>query len=125
MSQGRGSACRILLIGALICVVLHAELVQAATFTVGDARGWTFNVNNWPKGKRFQAGDVLVFKYDSTIHNVVVVDRDGYNNCRTPRGAKVYRSGKDQIRLGKGQNFFLCNIAGHCESGMKIAINAV
>jgi hypothetical protein len=24
----------------------------------------------------------------------------------------------------KGQNFFICSFAGHCQSGMKIAVNA-
>lgn len=78
----------------------------------------------WPKGKTFKAGDVIVFNYDSTIHNVVAVDKAGYNNCRTPSGAKMFRSGKDQIKLAKGANYFICNTAGHCESGMKIAVVA-
>jgi len=35
------------------------EHVHAATYTVGDSSGWTFNTDTWPKGKRFRAGDVL------------------------------------------------------------------
>ena len=65
-----------------------------------------------------------VFTYDPTIHNVVAVNRGGYSSCITPAGARVYKSGNDQIKLSKGQNFFICNVAEHCESGMKIAINA-
>ncbi len=68
---------------------------------------------------------VAVFNYDSTSHNVVAVDRSSYRGCTTPVGAKVYSSGKDQIKLGKGQNYFICGNAGHCGSGMKIAISAV
>lgn len=68
---------------------------------------------------------VAVFKYDSTSHNVVAVDKSGYSNCRSTAGARVFRSGNDQIKLGKGQNYFICNYPGHCESGMKISINAV
>lgn len=56
---------------------------------------------------------------------MVAVNRGGYRSCRTPAGAKVYKSGKDEVKLGKGMNYIICNIAGHCESGMKIAINAV
>lgn len=66
-----------------------------------------------------------VFNYNPKIHNVVAVSRAGYNGCNTPKGSKVYLTGKDRIKLVKGQNFFICNIAGHCESGMKIAVNAV
>ncbi|XP_042498204.1 basic blue protein-like [Macadamia integrifolia] len=126
MAQGRGSAARIVMVGIqLLALLLHCEIVHAATYTVGDSGGWTFNVVNWPKGKSFRAGDTLVFKYSASSHDVVAVDRNGYNNCKTPRGAKVYKSGNDQIKLAKGQNYFICNYPGHCESAMKIAVNAV
>ncbi|KAK7318724.1 hypothetical protein RJT34_03430 [Clitoria ternatea] len=118
--MGRGSA-----IVLLVCfLVLHSEMARAATYTVGGRGGWTFNTVAWPNGKRFRTGDTLVFNYSPSAHNVVVVDKVGYDSCTTPRGAKVYRSGKDQIRLVRGQNYFICNYVGHCQSGMKIAVNA-
>ncbi|XP_057751873.1 basic blue protein [Arachis stenosperma] len=117
---GRGSAIMV----ALVLCFMVVEMADAATYTVGDAAGWTFNTVGWPRGKRFRAGDTLVFSYNPRAHNVVAVNRGGYDSCRTPRGAKVYRSGKDQIRLVRGQNYFICNFPGHCESGMKIAVNA-
>jgi len=44
----------------LVCFfVLNSELAHAATYNVGDTRGWTFNTLGWPKGKRFRAGDTL------------------------------------------------------------------
>lgn len=49
----------IVVVVALLCVVANLECVKAASYTVGGARGWRFNVNNWPKGKRFRAGGVL------------------------------------------------------------------
>lgn len=120
MALGRGSA-----LVLLVCFfVLNSEFAHAATYTVGGPGGWTFNTVGWPKGKRFRAGDTLVFNYSPSAHNVVAVNKGGYDSCKTPRGAKVYRSGKDQIRLARGQNYFICNFVGHCESGMKIAINA-
>ncbi|KAG2261603.1 hypothetical protein Bca4012_013685 [Brassica carinata] len=106
-------------------LVLQADYVQAATYIVGDSLKWDFNVVDWPKGKHFQAGDVLVFNYNPSIHNVVVVDSGGYKNCKTPAGATTYTSGKDRITLSKGQNFFICNFPGHCEGNMKIAVTAV
>ncbi|KAG5015530.1 hypothetical protein AAZX31_08G125600 [Glycine max] len=120
MALGRGSA-----VVLLLCfLVLQSEMARAATYRVGDSRGWTFNTVTWPQGKRFRAGDTLAFNYSPGAHNVVAVSKAGYDSCKTPRGAKVYRSGKDQIRLARGQNYFICNYVGHCESGMKIAINA-
>ncbi|KAA8545538.1 hypothetical protein F0562_020322 [Nyssa sinensis] len=126
MSQGKGSAivAPAMVLCLLLLLVLHCEVAQAATYTVGGSGGWTFNLVGWPKGKRFRAGDILVFNYSPSIHNVVAVNKAGYNSCKTPSGAKVYRTGKDQIKLVKGQNFFICNFPGHCASGMKIAITA-
>lgn len=67
-----------------------------------------------------------VFNYNPAAHNVVAVNKVGYNTCTTPPGAsKVHQTGKDQIKLVKGQNFFICSIPGHCQSGMKIAITAI
>ncbi|KAJ6391776.1 hypothetical protein OIU77_025688 [Salix suchowensis] len=113
MVQGRGSADLVLVnMAAVLCLMVLAGHVHAATYTVGGSGGWTLNVDSWPKGKRFKAGDTLVFTYDPTIHNVVAVNRGGYSSCITPAGARVYKSGKDQIKLSKGQNFFICNVAG-------------
>ncbi|KAK3428170.1 hypothetical protein EUGRSUZ_F04279 [Eucalyptus grandis] len=128
MSQGRGSASRVATAAAvavaLIYLFAQAEYARAATYTVGGSGGWTLNVASWPKGKRFRAGDTLIFKYDRTLHNVVALNKGGYDSCRTPGGAKVYSSGNDQIKLVKGPNYFICNFPGHCESAMKIAVNA-
>ncbi|KAL6638553.1 hypothetical protein ACP70R_023664 [Stipagrostis hirtigluma subsp. patula] len=123
MAQGRGSGAVVLGL-LLLCVLLHGHAAQAAVFTVGDRGGWTFNSNTWTNGKRFKAGDVLVFKYDSTAHNVVAVNAAGYKGCTAPRGAKVYKSGNDRVTLARGTNYFICSIPGHCQSGMKIAVTA-
>ncbi|XP_022923107.1 basic blue protein-like [Cucurbita moschata] len=123
MGQGRGSA----VVGAvMVCMLLlqYSQVARAAVYTVGGAKGWTFNVASWPKGKRFRAGDTLVFNYSPAAHNVVGVNRVGYSRCTTPRGSKVFKTGKDQIKLVKGQNFFICTLPGHCQAGMKIAITA-
>jgi hypothetical protein len=62
-AQGRGSAGRgntaAVVAVVLLCVLLHCELAESAVYTVGDRGGWSFNTANWPRGKRFRAGDVL------------------------------------------------------------------
>ncbi|KAG6409190.1 hypothetical protein SASPL_132224 [Salvia splendens] len=123
MAMGRGSA--IVIAMMLVGMLMVSQVAEAATYTVGGTGGWTFNVAAWPKGKRFRAGDTLVFNYNSAIHNTVPVDRAGYNSCAAPSTAKAFQTGKDQIKLKKGLNFFICSIPGHCQSGMKIAVNAV
>lgn len=61
MAKGRDSAWNgVAAAGVtLLFLLIHSEIAQAATYTVGDSGGWTFNVVNWPNGKRFKAGDVL------------------------------------------------------------------
>lgn len=57
MAQGRVSA---MIAAALLLLLLsQTELARAATYTVGGAGGWTFNIAGWPKGKSFRAGDTL------------------------------------------------------------------
>ncbi|KAB1208480.1 Basic blue protein [Morella rubra] len=123
MAQRRASATVAAVL--LFCLLLHRENVWAATFTVGDGRGWTFNVEGWPRGKTFKSGDVLVFNYNRALHNVVVVDRRGYDDCKAPAGAKTFQSGSDKIKLVKGPNYFICTFPGHCQSKMKIAVYAL
>ncbi|CAI0395852.1 unnamed protein product [Linum tenue] len=128
MAQGRSSAAMATMAVLLLLQLTHpSKQAYATTYLVGGSGGWTFNLDSWPKGKTFKAGDTLctaVFKYDPTVHNVVAVDKGGYGSCRTPAGARVYKTGKDLIQLKKGFNYFICNFPGHCESGMKIAVNA-
>ncbi|KAI3770331.1 hypothetical protein L6452_01459 [Arctium lappa] len=125
MAGRRGSAMVAAAVLCLLAVALHCQVAQAATYVVGGRAGWTFNLSGWPKGKNFKAGDILVFNYRKGVHNVVAVSKAGYDGCSTtPRNAKVYTSGKDQIRLVKGLNNFICTLPGHCASGMKIQVSA-
>ncbi|XP_044488859.1 basic blue protein-like [Mangifera indica] len=124
MVQGSGSATVGIVLVFLL--LLQTEVSEATTYTVGysDTNGWTYNVAKWPKGKSFKAGDVLVFNYDPSLHDVVVVNKRGYKNCTTPKNAKVYQTGKDRITLAQGNSYYICNFPGHCENGMKIAVTA-
>ncbi|XP_020104111.1 basic blue protein-like isoform X1 [Ananas comosus] len=126
MAQGRGSAenraaVRLGLAVLLCFILIQGEVAEAAVYTVGDRSGWTFNMAGWVRGKRFRAGDVLVFKYSPSAHNVVAVNAAGYNSCKAPRGSRTYTSGNDRITLARGRNYFICTFPGHCQSGMKIA----
>ncbi|XP_042379967.1 basic blue protein-like [Zingiber officinale] len=102
------------------CLLGHTE---ATDFVVGDAGGWKFNVIDWPNGKSFKAGDVLVFNYAVGAHNVVSVTKDGYDQC-LPLDGKVHTSGKDRITLVKGDNYFICSFPGHCAANIKIKVTA-
>ncbi|KAL6964360.1 hypothetical protein U1Q18_035415 [Sarracenia purpurea var. burkii] len=123
MFKGRGGAA---VAGVAALWLLLAVAEAAVTYKVGGATGWTFNTGGWLNGKRFRAGDILMFHYSPQAHNVVAVNKGGYDSCNAPAGAsKFYSSGSDQIKLVKGLNFFICTFPGHCQSGMKIAVSAI
>ena len=75
--QGRGSA--IVVSVLLLGMLLHCGNVLAATYTVGDAGGWTFNVVGWPNGKTFRAGDVLG-KYESLFSIYIYITSYFFNH---------------------------------------------
>ncbi|KAF9688379.1 hypothetical protein SADUNF_Sadunf02G0191300 [Salix dunnii] len=124
--QGRCSASLVVLASALLVITISLQFktTQAANFTVGDTSGWTFNTQSWADGKRFKAGDMLIFNYDPSLHDVATVDANGYDSCAASPSSTIYTSGKDTIKLKKGQNYFICSIPSHCDWGLKIAVNA-
>ncbi|KAG9160660.1 hypothetical protein Leryth_025612 [Lithospermum erythrorhizon] len=124
MAQGRGNAA-LFAVAIMICLVaLQVEVAQATIHRVGGVKGWTYNVTGWPHKKIFKAGDILFFKYSPLFHDVVAVNKYGYQTCKAPKGAKVYKRGVDMIKLLKGANYFICSFPQHCQSGLKIAIYA-
>ncbi|XP_015942905.1 basic blue protein [Arachis duranensis] len=126
MGDGRRSSA---MIGVML--LLCMSVTYALRYKVGDSRGWSFNVSNWPYGKTFMAGDVLEFNYMFGMHNVMEVDKSFFELCiPIPKigsefGDTVHWSGNDQIQLRSGQSYFICSFLGHCQRGMKIAVNAV
>ncbi|XAR60980.1 hypothetical protein NMG60_11034546 [Bertholletia excelsa] len=125
-NRGRRSASKaaFLATALLASLLVHLETADAATYMVGGPSGWDYSVAKWESGKKFRAGDVLVFNYDPSLHNVVEVDENEYNRCSTSATSVTRTSGKDRVKLSKGRHFFTCSIPGHCDGGLKIAINA-
>ncbi|XP_021765270.1 basic blue protein-like [Chenopodium quinoa] len=124
MAQGSGSSARLGVLLGILLYLLAAKPIFAAEYKVGDTAGWTYNVENWPNGKSFKDADLLIFNYFKERHNVAVLTKEGYDSCTAPSGSIVYQTGHDEIRLDPGQSYFICTTPGHCENGMKIAINA-
>ncbi|XP_074379278.1 basic blue protein-like [Apium graveolens] len=86
---------------------------------------WDFNIKDWPSGKTFHAGDIIVFNYNRNLHNVVTINETRYEeylNCVVSDKAKVLSTGNDAIILQNGVNYFICGTMGHCTAGMQIAI---
>ncbi|KAI4998398.1 chemocyanin-like [Hordeum vulgare subsp. vulgare] len=120
MAQGSGGSATAVLALVLLCVLLHGEFAESKVYTVG----WAVSSGGWPRGKRFRAGDVLLFKYGRGAHNVVAVNAAGYKSCSAARGSRTYNSGSDRVTLSRGTNYFICSVPGHCQAGMKMAVTA-
>ncbi|KAK8921392.1 hypothetical protein KSP39_PZI020566 [Platanthera zijinensis] len=107
--------------------ILSSNLIAGHDYVVGDSKGWNwgFNGANWVKGKKFKAGDILVFRYNPAAHYVVKVNIDGYKSCSVVRDGLVYLSGNDRVKLTKGTNYFICTNSNYCAvGGMKLFVMA-
>ncbi|XP_031383388.1 stellacyanin-like [Punica granatum] len=88
----------------------------ATQYIVGDDSGWNTEVDYyaWLEGKTFYVGDVLVFSYVKTDHNVAMVDANGYNNCNADSNYGLYDTGYDTFTLTTpGDVYFICTY--HCD----------
>ncbi|XP_021901484.1 basic blue protein-like [Carica papaya] len=108
-------------------MLIGGAISAPKTWIVGDEYGWDtiINVEQWPEGKHFYAGDILVFNYDYQDSNVVkLLNKTGYDTCTKPEGAEEYESGNDKIPLDFGLNHFISGYPVQCQAGLKMFINA-
>ncbi|KAK2650835.1 hypothetical protein Ddye_018324 [Dipteronia dyeriana] len=108
----------------LILLLATPAAVLAVDYTVGDTSGWTQGVDytTWVSGKTFSVGDVLVFVYGGN-HKVDEVNKSGYDSCSTSNPIQSFSDGNTRINLTtSGVKYFTCPTAGHCSSGMKLAV---
>nr|GMC84872.1 uclacyanin-3-like [Ipomoea batatas] len=110
---------------AILFVLLAVPAAFAADHVVGDSSGWsqTGDYTTWASSKTFVMGDNLVFNYGGS-HGVDVVSKDDYDNCNAGNAIQSYTGGATTIKLSKsGPMYFICPTIGHCQGGMKLAIN--
>nr|CAB3497913.1 unnamed protein product [Digitaria exilis] len=111
---------------ASVAALLPATTSAASSYRVGDDAGWDNGIDYdaWASSKSFRVGDTLEFLYSEGFHNVVVVDAQSYAACAVPSNAPTLGSGDDRVALRQpGQWFFICGVEGHCQTGMKLAVN--
>ncbi|KAM3703896.1 hypothetical protein ACB094_04G135600 [Castanea mollissima] len=133
-----GKEVAIFVLTFLLASTLYPEttLAETKSFLVGGLIGWTKEHNgSWfPNGTTFYEGDTLVFEFNQTNYNVVVVNKHTYETCKAtecnapeckaPEGAFEYNSGNDEVPVEKGESYFICTKRGCCENNMKMMIFA-
>ncbi|XP_044959328.1 basic blue protein-like [Hordeum vulgare subsp. vulgare] len=123
--------CRRLLAVALVSMLLVLwRPTEAAEYPVGDGiNGWDTGTNyaSWAQNRAFATGDVLVFEYVKSQHNVYEVTEAAYRTCDASAAGAVlatYDTGFDKVPLPEARSYwFICEIPGHCMGGMKLAVN--
>ncbi|KAK9086771.1 hypothetical protein Syun_029165 [Stephania yunnanensis] len=99
------------------------RLTMAAVYTVGDGQ-WTLqgpDYQKWADSKSFKVGDSVVFKYNTSFHNVLQVKKHALESCNKTAPLGTFTSGADTIALNAtGHFYFFCGIGAHCEAGMKV-----
>ncbi|XP_057415457.1 blue copper protein-like [Lotus japonicus] len=102
----------------------------AVTYTVGDTIGWTVPTNGasayrtWASGKTFKVGDILVFNYAASAHNVEEVTKQKYDSCNSTSPIATYTTPPVRVTIKKtGAHYFICGVPGHCLGGQKLSIN--
>eukprot|EP01018_Ginkgo_biloba_P035106 Gb_22461 [translate_table: standard] len=113
------------LVYGVVVVLLVLPYCSATNYRVGDANGWNTNVNYtaWAAGKTFAVGDNLIFTYPP-IHDVLEVNKAGYDNCQGSNALNSSSGGSTTIPLtSSGNKYYMCGISNHCSLGMKLAIS--
>ncbi|KAI4339306.1 hypothetical protein MLD38_024265 [Melastoma candidum] len=84
--EGYAQYRRALVALALFMIVMLLGIKQSdwGEYQVGDQYGWSYDIDldGWARGKTFRSGDILVFMYEPMSHNVVEVDKTGYDSCK-------------------------------------------
>ncbi|KAF8036582.1 hypothetical protein BT93_C2337 [Corymbia citriodora subsp. variegata] len=123
------SAARVL---AMMAVQLWVMLrsVEAATYMVGDATGWTNTANggasfysSWASSKTFKVGDILVFNFVSGQHDVSVASESDFSSCGTSNTITFLTTPPVNYTLTtNGIVYFICTHDSHCSQGQKLSV---
>ncbi|ESW07749.1 hypothetical protein PHAVU_010G155900 [Phaseolus vulgaris] len=122
-----------LCLSAVVPFLMSVQNTEAqSVFVVGDATGWTTpqdssTYQSWASDNTFAVGDILIFNFQTTQHNVVQVSEESYTSCTSsnPIGT-VYNTGPVNVTLNRtGQHYYICSIGQHCTRGQKLAINVL
>ncbi|CAD6339797.1 unnamed protein product [Miscanthus lutarioriparius] len=111
---------------AALILVSCASAAAATKYTVGDASGWTTTGDyaTWASGKKFKVGDILEFKYAGGAHTVDEVSAADYAACSSSKALSSDSAGTTTVTLKTaGKHYFICGVAGHCSSGMKLVVD--
>ncbi|KAL6873934.1 hypothetical protein ACP4OV_014016 [Aristida adscensionis] len=132
MAPPHGPSLLLLACAASLLLLSTCHRAGAAVYVVGgEASGWVdsgVNYAAWARQYTFTVGDVLVFQYVRSQHNVYEVTESTFRTCDTGGGRNgvraKYATGNDRVALDEARGYwFICDFPGHCLGGMRFAVN--
>ncbi|KAI3967404.1 hypothetical protein MKW92_013067 [Papaver armeniacum] len=118
------------LFSLVLLVVTVPLMVNAVVWNVGDAAGWSgqvqFDYAHWAARPAFLVGDdSLRFVYDPDITNVLEVSYCDFKSCDATSPLATYNSGDDTVPITKdGHQYFISGNPVDCRNGLKVDILA-
>ncbi|KAI3805995.1 hypothetical protein L1987_21883 [Smallanthus sonchifolius] len=105
-------------------------MVTGEVYKVGDSTGWAASSNSsyadWASSKTFRVHDVILFEYNATNDNVILVTHSDFRACNTTAPLKMYNSGNDSFTIKSGGHYyFTSNFSGHCQGGQKLDVRVL
>nr|1X9R_A Chain A, Umecyanin [Armoracia rusticana]1X9R_B Chain B, Umecyanin [Armoracia rusticana]1X9U_A Chain A, Umecyanin [Armoracia rusticana]1X9U_B Chain B, Umecyanin [Armoracia rusticana] len=80
----------------------------------------------WATGKTFRVGDELEFDFAAGMHDVAVVTKDAFDNCKKENPISHMTTPPVKIMLNTtGPQYYICTVGDHCRVGQKLSINVV
>ncbi|XP_010541720.1 PREDICTED: umecyanin-like [Tarenaya hassleriana] len=113
---------------SIFCVAIFVAMAVAEDYDVGDDTEWTRPstadfYTRWAAGKTFRLGDILEFEFREGMHDVAIVNKEGYDNCNKANPMTLFQKPPVKVTLNTtGTHYFICTVGDHCTVGQKLAV---
>ncbi|XP_010248455.2 PREDICTED: cucumber peeling cupredoxin-like [Nelumbo nucifera] len=110
-----------------VIVIAWSRSSHGLQYMVGDSP-WTIPpnkefYNDWSDHLFFQIGDVLVFEFQSELHNLMQISRREYENCSAENPFRAFWVDPAAIPLIEQRvYYFICSFANYCLLGQKVSV---
>ncbi|KAK9923122.1 hypothetical protein M0R45_031555 [Rubus argutus] len=121
-----------LVVFGLVAAVFLQSVAAQTQHVVGGSIGWAIPQSGgaqeyvtWASGQKFVVGDVLIFNFTTSTHDVVEVPKASFDSCSSanPIGSTITTGPANITLTSTGDHYYICTFGTHCQSGQKLAID--
>ncbi|XP_062022330.1 umecyanin-like [Rosa rugosa] len=121
---------KMMVVFGLVAAVFLQCVAAQTTHVVGGSVGWTIPQTGaqeyvtWASGQKFVVGDFLIFNFTTNSHDVLEVPKASFDSCSST--GSTIKTGPANITINStGEQYYICTIGNHCQSGQKLAITVL